>query len=105
MNHAKNRPHQPVLVKEVLEGFAGQSISVFFEGTLGAAGHAVEILKAHPEIKRYIACDLDKEALALARKNLEPWKEKVDLINGNFADLDLYLMERGIKKVDGFFLI
>jgi 16S rRNA (cytosine1402-N4)-methyltransferase len=105
MNLAKNRPHQPVLVKEVLEGFAGQSISVFFEGTLGAAGHAVEILKAHPEIKRYIACDLDKEALALARKNLEPWKEKVDLINGNFADFDLYLAERGIKKVDGFFLI
>ncbi len=101
----KNRPHQPVMVKEVLEGFAGLPISVFFEGTVGAAGHAVEILKAHPEIKRYIACDLDKDALALARKHLEPWKEKVDLINGNFMDLDQHLEERGIEQVDGFFLI
>lgn len=105
MNLAKHRPHQPVLLQEVLEGFAGVSLSVFYEGTLGAAGHAQEILKAHPEIKRYIACDLDKEALALARKQLEPWKEKVDLIHGNFMDLDQHLEERGIQQVDGFFLI
>ncbi|HSX12574.1 MAG TPA: 16S rRNA (cytosine(1402)-N(4))-methyltransferase [Rhabdochlamydiaceae bacterium] len=105
MNRARNRPHQPVLVQEVLEGFAEVSLSVFYEGTLGAAGHAQEILKAHPEIKRYIACDLDQEALALARKQLEPWKEKVDLIHGNFMDLDAHLEERGIQEVDGFFLI
>ena len=98
------RPHQPVMVQEVLDAFADVSISVFFEGTLGAGGHAVEILKAHPEIKRYIACDLDKDALNLARKNLEPWKEKVDLIHGNFMYLDRYLEEREINEVDGFFL-
>jgi 16S rRNA (cytosine1402-N4)-methyltransferase len=94
-----------VLLQEVLNGFNGCHLSVFYEGTCGAAGHAQEILKAHPEIKRYFACDLDEGALSLAKKQLEPWKDKVEFIHGNFRDLDLHLEERKIKSVDGFFLI
>lgn len=99
-----NRPHEPVMVKQVLKSLEGLSISTFFEGTLGAGGHAAEILKAHPEIKRYIACDLDQSALELARRNLEPWREKVDFVHGNFMDLDEHLQELGVNEVDGFFL-
>ncbi len=92
------------MVDQVLKAFDGVELTVFYEGTLGAGGHAKAILEAHPEIERYIACDKDPEALALAQEHLEPWKSKLDLIHGNFADLDLQLKERGIKKVNGFFL-
>jgi len=35
----------------------------------------------------------------------EPWREKVEFVQGNFAQLDIYLKERGRLCADGFFLI
>jgi 16S rRNA (cytosine1402-N4)-methyltransferase len=92
------------MVRECLEGFAGRELRVFFEGTVGAGGHAQALLRAHPEIERYIGCDQDPEALEIAQRVLEPWKGKVELIHGNFCDLDRYLEERDIAEADGFFL-
>lgn len=97
-------PHIPVMVEECLKFFENVSLSVFFDGTVGAGGHAFRILKAHPEICTYIGFDKDPEALLIAEKRLEPWKEKVQLVQGNFASLDTYLVKKKIKTVDGFFL-
>lgn len=107
MSHSSNeegRPHIPVMEKEVVAAFSGRKIRTFYEGTLGAGGHAKALLKAHGEIERYIGCDKDPDALAIARGVLAPWKDKITLIQGNFADLDLHLGQRGIETVDGFFL-
>lgn len=104
MSSNEERPHIPIMVETVLKGFEGVAITTFYEGTVGAGGHAKAILEAHPEIERYVACDKDEGALAIAAKTLAPWKEKVELIQGNFADLDQQLAERGIQQVQGFFL-
>lgn len=101
---SEKRPHISIMVEDVLKGFEGLELKVFYEGTLGAGGHAKAILEAHPEIERYIGCDKDPEALEIAAKTLSPWKEKVELVQGDFADLDHHLKEKGIEKVDGFFL-
>lgn len=101
---SNNRPHIPIMVEKVLEGFAGLSLKIFYEGTLGAGGHAKAVLEAHPEIERYLACDKDPEAIEIAKRVLAPWKEKVTFIQGNFADLDLQIEREGIKNIDGFFL-
>lgn len=98
----KNR-HASVMVTECLAGFKGSELKVFFEGTLGAGGHAAALLEAHPEIKRYIGCDRDPEALEIAGEKLKVWKS-IEIVKGNFADLDTVLQKRGIKEVDGFFL-
>lgn len=95
--------HISVLEEETIGFFADRKMGVFFEGTVGAGGHAKAILTAHPEITRYIGCDVDPEALSLAKEVLAPWADKVELIQGNFAHLDRYLTERGIQEVDGFF--
>jgi 16S rRNA (cytosine1402-N4)-methyltransferase len=97
--------HNPVMLEEFLSFFKEKTINVFFDGTLGAGGHARALLEAHPEIRRYIACDRDPAALQIARKYLEPWKEKIDFVQGNFSDLDQHLAERRLLSVDGFFLI
>jgi 16S rRNA (cytosine1402-N4)-methyltransferase len=99
----KNR-HAPVMVAECLKGFEGIELKVFFEGTLGAGGHARAILEAHPEIERYLGCDRDPEALEIAGAKLTPWNNKVEFVRGNFADLDTILRSKGIKEVNGFFL-
>jgi 16S rRNA (cytosine1402-N4)-methyltransferase len=96
--------HVPVLLEAVLKIFEGVSLKFFFEGTVGAGGHARAILEAHPEIERYLACDRDPEALALAAANLEPWGEKVEWIRGPYADLEKYLDELGIGEIDGFLI-
>jgi 16S rRNA (cytosine1402-N4)-methyltransferase len=97
--------HVPVMQEECVKHFSDSFMEVFFDGTLGAGGHARAILESHPEIKKYIGCDQDPEALELARKHLEPWKHKIKFINGNFSDLDKHLLKLGISKADGFFLI
>ncbi len=49
-NKAEKLPHTPIMVKQVLACLEGVSLRVFFDGTLGAGGHAKAILEAHPEI-------------------------------------------------------
>lgn len=96
--------HASVMVAEFLKFFEGTDLKVFFEGTVGAGGHAEAILESHPEIETYLACDRDPEALELAETRLKPWKDKVEFVRGNFGDLDQILQKRGIKQVNGFFL-
>jgi 16S rRNA (cytosine1402-N4)-methyltransferase len=97
-------PHLPIMVNDVLECLKETRIDVFFDGTLGAGGHAKAILEAHPEIKAYIGCDKDPEALEIAKERLAPWMGKVELVQGDFGKLDVYLKEMKIDAVDGFFL-
>lgn len=92
------------MVEAVLKCLEGLSIGVFFDGTLGAGGHARAILEAHPEIKRYIGCDKDPEALQIAKERLSPWTDKIEYVQGDFSKLDQYLKDRKIHSVDGFFL-
>ena len=96
--------HISVLLQEVLQIFEGRNLDVFFDGTLGAGGHARAILEAHPEIERYIGCDRDPKALAIARKVLEPWGEKVELVRSDYADLPRVLKEKKVPAIDGFLI-
>ena len=93
--------HIPVLLREVLEGFEGRSLKVFFEGTVGLGGHSKAILEAHPEIEAYFGCDRDENALIIAQQTLAPWGEKVNFIHAPFAEMNRIL---GEKKIDGFFI-
>lgn len=101
----RTSPHISVMLKEFLSFFQDLAIEVFFDGTVGAGGHAKALLEAHPEIKRYIGCDQDPEALSLTKHLLKPWEKQIALERGNFADLDRFLKKNKVKKVDGFFLI
>jgi len=103
-NSSPSRPHISVLEKEFLGLFAGQKIRVFFDGTLGAGGHAEAMLKAHPEIEVFIGCDRDEVALEIAGERLAPYKKKMIFAKSNFSELEEVLGEQGIDQVDGFFL-
>ena len=96
--------HLSVLKAEVVEAFEGLRIETFFEGTLGAGGHAKAILEKHPEIKQYLGCDRDPHALSLAETRLDPWKEKIDLIRGSYSNIEKFLDERKIDQIDGFLI-
>lgn len=64
-------PHVPVLMQEVLQTFVERPVRTFFDGTLGAAGHASALLRAHPELNCYLATDYDPDAHATAGEALK----------------------------------
>jgi 16S rRNA (cytosine1402-N4)-methyltransferase len=97
-------PHIPVMLEECLQYFKDKEIKVFFDGTLGAGGHAKALLEAHPEIEMYIGCDRDESSLNLAKENLKSFGDKVVYVHGNFSNLDEHLKKLNVKNVDGFFL-
>lgn len=97
------RPHQPVMVTEVLEALALQPDGIYVDGTVGGGGHAVEIV-ARLETGRLIGLDCDPSALEVARARLEQFGERVTLVHANFAQLDRVLDELGIAHVNGILL-
>ncbi len=96
--------HIPVLIKQCLQAFDGAKMPIFFDGTLGAGGHAQSLLMAHPELERYIGCDRDESALQLATENLAAWQAKLVPVHGNFADIDEHLERCGVEAIDGCLL-
>lgn len=98
------KPHIPVLAKEWLELLSRRSLTYYIDCTLGAGGHASEVLTSHPEIQRFFGIDQDPYALKIASENLKQWESKFIPIQGNFSDLDHLLKTKSIKTVDGILL-
>lgn len=93
--------HVPVMAKEVIEHLVICDRGTFLDCTVGLGGHAAKILEATSPHGRLIGMDIDPQAIALAKENLEAYGDRVSLIHGNFADLDRILRQQGVYEVDG----
>ncbi len=96
-----NLGHESVLLREAVEALAIRPDGVYVDGTLGRAGHSLEIVK-RLTTGRLIGIDRDAAALDAAPKRLEGYMDRVTLVRGNFAQLDALLREAGVETVDGF---
>ena len=92
--------HKPVLLRECLDGLNIRPDGVYVDGTLGRAGHSLEIVK-RLTTGRLIAIDRDKAALDAAPARLEGHMDKVTLVRGNFGDLNAILASLDVDGVDG----
>ena len=98
-----NSFHQPVLLKEVVEGLKVKKDGKYLDGTVGGGGHAQAILKLKGKI---LGIDCDSEALNHAREFLSStacpasWR----LVKGNFKDLARIARENDFVPVDGVLL-
>lgn len=92
--------HRPVLLDECIAGLALRPDGIYVDGTLGRAGHSVEIAKRLTS-GRLIGIDRDGDAIAKAQERLSPYRECVTLVRGNFAELPQILNELSVEKVDG----
>lgn len=100
-----NFVHMPVLLQECLDGLDIKSDGIYLDGTLGGAGHSIEIMK-RLENGTLIGIDQDEIALEVSRERLEKVKGKnrLVLIKGNFRNLARLVRENGIEGVDGILL-
>lgn len=85
---------------EVLEGLRAASGSMVVDATVGLGGHTAAILAAVPGV-RVVGFDVDPQALAVARPRLEPWRERLVLVNDAYARLGEHLAALGVSRVDG----
>ena len=95
--------HVSVLLNEVLEGLNIKEDGVYVDGTLGGAGHSLEILK-RSKSGILVGIDQDKFALSKASEVLDEFKDRVRLIHSNYENIDKVLEELGIGQVDGILL-
>lgn len=93
--------HIPVLLKEILEFLNFRPGRIYVDATVGEGGHAQAILERIYPGGKLIGIDLDKDALAVARKRLEKFGNSVVLVEGNFKDLDSILARLEIRRVEG----
>lgn len=91
--------HIPVLKKETIELLNVRANGVYFDGTLGGAGHS-KAIQEQAKIKKLIGVDQDLEALAFAKQTLAGY-DNVVYVHDNFRNIDSILESVGEDELDG----
>jgi 16S rRNA (cytosine1402-N4)-methyltransferase len=102
--------HVPVMLAEILalltpalDPAAGAEPPVLVDCTLGLAGHATALLEACPQAQ-LIGLDRDPEALSIARQRLEPYADRVILVEAVYDQLPEVLLDLGLSRVQAVLL-
>ncbi len=88
--------HNPVLLKETVDGLNIKPDGVYVDVTFGGGGHSKEILSRLDSKGKLFAFDQDKDALLNTIDD-----DRFTLINENFRYIKRFLRFYGAKEVDG----
>ena len=98
--------HIPVLLAECLEQLQLKPQDTFVDATLGGAGHSLEVARQLAPEGVLIGIDQDDAAHAAASKRLnelpDAQRPQIELLHGNFGDMDELLLSAEIPGVDAF---
>jgi 16S rRNA (cytosine1402-N4)-methyltransferase len=87
--------HEPVFLKETIEGLRVEKNKKYIDATLGGGGHSFEILRLGGIV---LGIDVDQDAIA----NIENKKpENLTVARGNFRDIDKIAHLNKFDKVAG----
>ncbi len=96
--------HQPVLLKEVLEGLNLNRKGSYVDATFGRGGHSREILSRLSDAGRLLVIDRDPDAIAAAEQRLGS-DRRVTIRQAAFSALESTVAELGMQAaVDGLLL-
>ncbi|MCL2859385.1 MAG: 16S rRNA (cytosine(1402)-N(4))-methyltransferase RsmH [Oscillospiraceae bacterium] len=95
--------HIPVLLNESIEALNIKSNGIYVDGTLGGAGHSLEILKMLSSAGVLVGIDRDENAIKFAKEKLKEF-QNVKYIHDNYCNIQSILNELAIEKVDGILL-
>ena len=88
--------HNPVLLKESIDGLNINPDGVYVDVTFGGGGHSREILSRLSDKGRLFAFDQDEDAI---KNTIDD--ERFTLIHENFRHIKRFLRFHGVRKVDG----
>lgn len=95
--------HIPIMLNEVIDGLNIKEDGIYLDGTLGGAGHSIEIVK-RVKNGQLIGIDQDENALKKAKEVLSDYSDKVLFVKDNYENVDFVLKELNIDKIDGILL-
>ena len=93
--------HVPVLVEEVMRFLGPAAPGTFIDATFGAGGYSRAILATGASV---LAIDRDATAIAAGADLKREFGDRLTLVQGHFADLDLIARGHGHERVDGVVL-
>ena len=96
--------HKSVLLEETIEGLNVKPDGIYVDGTLGGAGHAVEVCSRLSAKGRIIGIDQDQDAIIAASERLAAYEDRVTIIRSNYCYMVNELKNLGIHQVDGILL-
>ena len=88
--------HNPVLLKETVDGLNIQPDGIYVDVTFGGGGHSKEIVTRLGANGKLFAFDQDEDAWANALPD-----DRFTLIQENFRYIKRFLRFHGVKQVDG----
>lgn len=95
--------HKSIMLEETIESLSIKPDGIYVDGTLGGAGHSLEIVK---RLKggRLIGIDQDGDAIAAAGKRLAAYEDRTTIVRSNYAQMKKVLQDLSISHVDGILL-
>ena len=93
--------HVSVMAEEVLKILQVKPNGIYLDCTLGGGGHSLRIGKLLSQEGFLIGIDRDDDALNAAKKILSNLNCRVELVHGNFSELEEILESLGVEKIDG----
>ncbi|MBQ9827655.1 MAG: 16S rRNA (cytosine(1402)-N(4))-methyltransferase RsmH [Lachnospiraceae bacterium] len=95
--------HIPVMLQETLQGLNIRPDGIYVDGTVGGAGHSLEIAKRLNENGRLIGIDQDEEAVETASERLKGFAN-ASVVRSNYIHMRDVLWQQNIERVDGILL-
>ncbi len=89
------------MLNEVINGLDIKPNGIYVDCTVGGGGHSFQIASKLKDGHLY-CFDRDQNAIDMATKTLEKFKDKITLIKANFHDAPQILKETGVFEIDGF---
>jgi 16S rRNA (cytosine1402-N4)-methyltransferase len=96
-----NDVHVPVLAEEICHWLRLKPGGIYVDCTLGVGGTSLKILEKAGKNAYIVGLDRDPEAVAHAKKILEPYKSFVKIYHGNYSHITEFVHQAGFEKVDG----
>ncbi len=98
------RFHRPIMLQEVVELLDPPEDAICVDGTVGGGGHARALAERLGEHGSLVGIDRDGEALEFAEKTLTGLQCGLELIRGDWRDLNRHLDALGVGEVDAILL-
>ena len=99
----KEFEHIPVLLEECIKGLNIKKDGIYVDGTLGGAGHSLQIAKKLQNTGKLIGIDRDETAIQKAKDTLKDFNNVI-YVQDNHDNIKEILKKLNIEKVDGILL-
>lgn len=96
--------HKSVLLQETIDNLKVKPDGIYVDGTLGGAGHALEVCKLLTATGRFIGIDQDAAAIEAAAGRLRDYQQITTIIRSNYCSMVREIQNLGIREVDGIVL-